>query len=81
MGETFFSGIKKGQKEFGEDIGTLVNTILLTIVYIVGVGPTSIIAKIVKKRFLNLKRDKSAKTYWEDLNLNKRQIEEYYRQF
>ena len=75
------SGIKKGQKEFGEDIGTLVNSILLSVVYLLGVGLTSIIAKVVRKRFLNLRLDKSAKTYWEDLNLNKRPIEEYYRQF
>jgi len=77
----FMSDFKEGQKRFGEDVATLVNSILLTFVYIIGVGSTSLIAKCFRKKFLDLKQDKNKKSYWEDLNSTKRPIEEYYRQF
>lgn len=77
----FFSDLKKGQKEFGEDIGNLINAILLTIVYLVGVGFTFFFAKIFRKKFLDTEIDKNSKSYWEDLNLSKEPIERYYRQF
>jgi hypothetical protein len=77
----FFKGIKKGQKEFGEDIAQVINFILLTIVYFIGVGLTSIFAKIVGKSFLDLNIDKNVESYWEELNLEKDDIREYYRQF
>lgn len=78
---TFIKSFKIGFKEFGENIVFLVNSILLSIVYIFGVGITSIIAKLSKKTFLDTKIDKKAKTYWCDLNLDKKPIDEYYRQF
>ena len=75
-----FSGLKEGQKLFGETLASLVNSILLTFVYIIGVGLTSITSKIFKKKFLKLQPDNSS-TYWEELNLSKKPMEEYYRQF
>ncbi|MBI2653405.1 hypothetical protein HYX02_01200 [Candidatus Woesearchaeota archaeon] len=76
----FFSGFKKGMKNFGQNIALIVNSALLSIVYFIGVGFTSIISKIVRKHFLDTKLSKKA-TYWHDLNLKKKPIEEYYRQF
>jgi len=75
----FFRGFKKGMASFGQSISLLINTILLAFVYLLGVGFTSIVAKIVGKRFLDTKLKKG--TYWSDLNLKKKPIEEYYRQF
>ena len=77
----FLKGIKKGQREFGESISALINLVLLSLVYLIGVGITSIIAKISKKHFLDLKIEKSRESYWEELNLSKEGIERYYRQF
>lgn len=77
----FFRGIKIGFGNFGQNIATLVNTLLLSIVYFVGVGITALFSKVVRKRFLDLKLDKKRKSYWKTLNLKKRPIEEYYRQF
>lgn len=79
--KNFFSGFKKGQKEFGSTISSIVNTILLSLVYFIGVGLTSVFAKISNKDFLSLKKEKTADTYWEDLNLTKKTLEEYYHQF
>jgi hypothetical protein len=74
-------GIRKGMHRFGTDIAGLVNTILLTIVYFIGVGLTSIVAKLSGKRFLDTKLDRKSKTYWNNLNIKKRQADDYYRQF
>jgi len=76
----FFIGFKKGTGNFGYNIALIINTILLILVYLMGVGLTSIFAKIVGKHFLETKLSKK-ETYWSDLNLKKKPIEEYYRQF
>ena len=76
----FFKGFQKGFHSFGMNITTIVNTILLLLVYIVGIGLTSIVAKLVGKRFLELRLSKEAGSYWSDLNLKRRPIEEHYKQ-
>ncbi|MFC1682226.1 hypothetical protein ACFL0X_01245 [Nanoarchaeota archaeon] len=81
MIKEFVIGFGKGTKLFGETIATVINCILLTIVYILGIGLTSIFAKIVGKRFLDLKKNEKVNTYWIDLDTNKKTINEYYRQF
>ena len=80
----FFLGFRKGMKNFGNDIAVIINTALLFVVYFIAVGITSIFAKLTGKRFIRvreLKEEQEVKTYWSDLNLKKRPIEEYYRQF
>jgi len=76
----FLRGAKKGMKDFGQGIALIINSVLLTVVYFVGVGFTAIFAKLFRKHFLDMKLSKK-KTYWSGLNLKKRPIEEYYRQF
>jgi hypothetical protein len=81
MIKEFFKEIKKGQKNFGEDIQSVINFFMLTLVYFVGIGLTSIFGKIFNKHFLDLKIFKDAKTYWEDFDQKDKTLEEYYRQF
>jgi hypothetical protein len=76
----FWLGFKEGLATFGLNIGSLVNFILLTVVYLVGVGPTAIIAKFLGKRFLALGfREKDS--YWRKLSVDKRLKDSRYRQF
>ena len=77
----FFTGFKKGMKDFSENINIIINSVLLSIVYIIGVGITSLVAKIFRKHFLHTKISKNTKTYWSELNLKKKQLKDYYRQF
>ena len=77
----FFNGFKKGMNNFGQIISVIINSILLLIAYIIGIGLTSVAAKIFKKNFLDTKIDKKRKSYWSDLDIKKKPIEEYYRQF
>ena len=79
--KSFINQLKKGQKEFGEDIAVIINSVLLSMVYLFGVGLTSLAAKVFRKKFLDLETNKKAVTYWQDLNLAKKPINEYYKQF
>ena len=71
----FFKGFKDGFKEFGETITSIVNFFLLLIVYIIGVGITSLIAKATKQKLLELNFKDGRKTYWikhkEDVDFSK----------
>ncbi len=77
----FYKGFRKGFTNFGHNIGLVVNSVLLLIVYVLGVGFTSICAKLAGKRFLDTEILEDADTYWHDLDLKKKPEEEYYRQF
>ena len=76
----FLKGMKNGLKTFGENITIIINTLLISIVYIIGVGPVSVAAKIKGKRFIDTSNIKK-KTYWKELNLKRKSLEEYYKQF
>jgi len=76
-----FVGMKEGFKSFGANLSAVVNFILLTLVYFIGVGLTSLIAKLAKKHFLDLDKSRPRKTYWTELNLKKKDIKEYYKQY
>ena len=76
-----FCGFQKGMKKFSHGITIIVNTLLLSLVYVIGVGITSLFAGLFGRHFLDMKLSKSRSTYWQDLNLKKKPIEEYYRQF
>lgn len=75
----FFKGLQGGMKSFSNNISIIINFLLLSIVYLMGVGFTSIVAKIFGKHFLDIKKKKDS--YWHDLNLKNKPIEDYYRQF
>jgi len=77
----FLIGVKDGAQDFGHTVTLCVNWILLFFVYFLGVGLTSLAAKISKKHFLETELSKEKQTYWTDLNLTKKTIRDYYRQF
>jgi len=77
----FLKGLKKGFENFGKNIAIIINSILLAIVYIIGVGITSIIAKIFGKHFMDMKISKQRKSYWSKLDVGKEPKERYYRPF
>ncbi|MCF7862269.1 hypothetical protein K9M79_08595 [Candidatus Woesearchaeota archaeon] len=74
-----FKAFKKGMHNFTTNISIIINTILLIIVYFIGVGITFIFAKMVGKHFLDMKLSKGS--YWKTLNLKKKPMVSYYRQF
>ncbi len=77
----FFKGFRKGVLTFGELISLLLNSALLLIVYIFGVGLTAIFAKMCRKKFIETRISEEKDSYWEDLDLGKNPIDSYYKQF
>jgi len=61
-------------------ISGIVNFILLSIVYFIGVGLVSISAKIFRKHFLELKRQNKSSN-WHEHKVTKQPLEKYYRTF
>jgi len=62
-------------------LGFIMSRVILTILFYLVLTPVAILAKIVSKKFIVLKYDKSANTYWEKrTNIHKKQID-YDRQF
>lgn len=77
----FFTGLNNGFKEFSESLNKAVNTLLLSFTYIFGVGIVFLIAKLQKKKLLDLKTEKKKESYYKELMLSKKAKKEYYRQF
>ena len=61
-------------KKFGEVMSTVVNTVLLSIVYIIAVTPIAVLRKIF------VKKKKDEKTFWKDF-VQEDRPEEVRRQF
>jgi len=62
-------------------LGFIMSRVILTILFYLILTPIAILAKLVGKKFMVLKFDKSANTYWEKrTNISKKQID-YDRQF
>lgn len=75
----FVKGFKTGFRTFGYKVTNVINFVLLSIVYFIGVGTTSLAAKVTNKKFLELKQE--GKTYWKERNLGKQPLGKYYKQF
>ena len=81
MVKGFFGKIFGAIKFFGEKVATAVNYILLTIVYVLGISVTWLIAKVLRKRFLELKPSRYKKSYWSDVEQVDYTKKENYRSF
>lgn len=75
----FAEGFREGFRDFSIIITSIVNFVLLSIVYFIGVGMVALGSKIAGKKFLSLKSGKNSS--WVARSLSKRPMEEYYRTF
>ncbi len=78
--QIFLEGFLQGFRNFGHKITSIVNFILLFFAYFIGVGVTWLFAKILGKRFLDIKKERRD-SYWIKDKIGKRKIEDYYRSF
>jgi membrane-bound ClpP family serine protease len=62
-------------------LGFFMSRLILTILFYLVLTPIAFIAKIVGKKFLNLKYDKSTNTYWEKRTDIQKITVDYERQF
>lgn len=77
----FFAGFRSGAMRVGHAIGEPINAILLTFAYIVGIGPVSIIGKLVGKRYIDVRHTTEEKSHWHDHVVKTEPLEKYRRQF
>ncbi len=62
-------------------LGWVMTRLLLIIVFFIGVTPIAFIARVVGKRFLNLKFEPDRESYWEKREPETRGMERYESQF
>ena len=62
-------------------LGFFMSRFILIVLFYLALTPISIIAKLVRKKFIILKYDKSANTYWEKRIINQKKRIDYERQF
>ena len=65
----------------GKKVALVVNAVLLTVTYFTTFAATAIIAKIFRKRFLDLKPDQKKKSYWIERKNEDYSKKETYRAF
>ena len=75
-----FKEFRKGMEDFTKIIVNVVNFILLSIAYVLGVGLTAVIAKLSKKTFIDTKKHQK-ESYWIEEEIKTEAKEKYYRQF
>lgn len=62
-------------------LGFFMSRVILTILFYLVLTPIGILAKLVGKKFMILKYDKSANTYWEKRTIIHKKTIDYERQF
>lgn len=62
-------------------LGFIMSRVILTILFYLVLTPIAFIARIFGKKFMILKYDKSAKTYWEKRSIIQKKPIDYERQF
>ena len=70
---SFLKGLKEGFHNFGLRVNSGVTAIVMTLVYFIGIGITSLISKAGKKHMLDTSINK--KSYW----IKKENVNEDYR--
>lgn len=65
----------------GKKVAFVVNSLLLSVVYFTVFAATAIIAKVLRKRFLQLSPDKTARSYWIERKKEDYSRKETYRGF
>lgn len=62
-------------------LGFFMSRVILTILFYLVLTPIALLAKLVGKKFIVLKYDKSAETYWENRTIIHKKPIDYDRQF
>ena len=62
-------------------LGFFMSRIILTVLFYLVLTPISLIARLVGKKFMTLKYDKSEQTYWEKRTIIQKKQIDYERQF
>ena len=78
---SLFKGFKEGFRKFGHLIANTINFVLLLIVFIFGIGLVSVLSKIFRKKYLEMKPKNKLKSYWTKVNIGTKNKEDYLKPF
>jgi predicted permease len=78
---TILKPLNKGWMGLAIVLGFIMSRVILTIFFYIILTPISLLAKLFRKKFMVLKYDKSAKTYWEKRSTIHKKAIDYERQF
>lgn len=76
----FCKGLKEGFEIVGKMIANIINTVLLLVIYFVGIGLAALFVKLAGQDLMPLE-NKDAKSYYSEKNIEKGKIDDYYNQF
>ena len=76
-----FKGFIEGFHEFGFTVSTILNFVLLSIVFIFGIGLVSIYTKLTNKKVLPLKAEIQENSYWTNKKNRNATIEDSLKPF
>lgn len=79
MVKDFATGAREGARAFADLVADSINLLLLFLVYFVGVGLVSIVAKLTGKHFLDFGKG-GRETYWTRI-IKQPQKDDFYRMF
>ena len=81
MMKKLISRIKDGWMLFARTLGRVTTIILLTLVYLVIIGPMALLVKILRKDLLQKKKNATLTSYWRERASNEPTIERHKYQF
>lgn len=80
MLKKLWNSIKSILEPVSKAMASIVNFVLLSLVYAFGIGLVSIFMKLFGKHFLELKKQ-NKKSNWHEHKITKQPLEQYYRTF
>lgn len=80
MLKKIWNAVKAALEPVANIISSIVNFILLSIVYFIGIGAVSLSAKLFKKHFLEIKKQ-NKQSNWHEHKVTKQPLKDYYRTF
>jgi len=81
MMKKLISRVKDGWLLFARTLGRVNTIILLTLVYVVIIGPMALLVKILRKDLLQKKKNATLTSYWRERASNEPTIERHKYQF
>ncbi|QQG39505.1 MAG: hypothetical protein HYS81_03930 [Candidatus Aenigmatarchaeota archaeon] len=76
----FATGFKSGFQGFGHFVSDVVNFVLLTFVWLIGIGPASVLGKFTGKKFLDMELV-MRESYWVAYVVKTEPLESYEKQY
>lgn len=76
----FLDGFRHGFKSFGMIVTNIVNTVLLLLIYFVGVGFAALITRITSQKLMSVEKKKT-NSYYKVNKTEKQNIEDFYKQY